>query len=108
MVGASTWAIVPQEIGEPISLEISSEIPCMSLRIASATLVRMAPRSAGAMWGQGPWSKAWTGGGHRPLDVGDLRLGDPPDQLLGGRGDHIEHGRGRRLDPLPSDKQAIV
>ena len=30
----------------------------MSLRMASATLARMAPRSAGAMRGQGPWSKA--------------------------------------------------
>ena len=58
MVGASTWARVPHEIGEPISLEISSEMPCMSLRMASATLARMAPRSAGAMRGQGPWSKA--------------------------------------------------
>ena len=30
----------------------------MSLRMASATLVRMAARSAGAMRGQGPWSNA--------------------------------------------------
>src|SRR3984957_14731406 len=58
MVGASTWASVPHEIGEPISLEISSEVPCMSLRMASAALARIAPRSAGAMRGQGPWSNA--------------------------------------------------
>src|SRR5580704_15585873 len=58
MVGARTWARVPHEIGEPISLEISSEMPCMSLRMASATLVRIAPRSAGSIRGQGPWSNA--------------------------------------------------
>ncbi len=57
-MGASTWASVPQATGEPISLEISSDMPCMSLRMASATLVRTAPRSAGVMRGQGPWSKA--------------------------------------------------
>ena len=59
MVGASTWASVPQATGEPISLEMSSAMPCMSLRMASATLVRTAPRSAGVMRGHGPWSKAW-------------------------------------------------
>ncbi len=58
-MGASTWASVPHEIGEPISLEMSSEMPCMSLRMASATLVSTAPRSVGDMRGQGPCSKAW-------------------------------------------------
>ncbi len=57
-MGASTWARVPHEIGDPISLEMSSEMPCMSLRIDSATLARTAARSAGAMRGHGPWSKA--------------------------------------------------
>jgi len=50
--------MVPHDTGEPISLEISSEMPCMSLRMASATLVSTAARSTGAIRGHGPLSKA--------------------------------------------------
>src|SRR5664280_2919489 len=58
MVGAKTWARAPHATGDPISLEMSSAIPCMSLRMASATLVRTAPRSVGDMRGHGPCSNA--------------------------------------------------
>ena len=58
MVGASTWASRPQDTGEPISLEISSDISCIWLRMASAARARTAPRSVGVMRGHGPWSTA--------------------------------------------------
>ena len=85
MVGASTWASSPHETGEPISLEISSEMPCMSLRMASAALVSTAPRSAGAMWGHGPWSKASRAAATARSMSAFWASGYPAHQLLGGR-----------------------
>ena len=57
-MGASTWASRPHDTGEPISLEMSSDISCIWLRTASAARASTAPRSVGDMCGHGPWSTA--------------------------------------------------
>ena len=80
----------------------------MSLRMASATLDRIGGPLGRGHAGPGPVVERLTGGGHRPVDVGDLRLGHPPDQLLGGGRHHVECRGGGRLHPLPSDEQTIV
>ena len=58
MVGASTWPIPENEIGEPISRVMISAMSPISAVICAATADRMAARSAGVMRGHGPWSNA--------------------------------------------------
>src|ERR1700685_3321749 len=100
----------PHDTGDPISLEISSAIPCMSLRMASATLVRMAARSAGAIRGQGPWSKASRAAATARSTSAFWGSGDPPahSSVGGGRTQGEKKEKGGGPPPPPPDEQTIV
>ncbi len=78
MVGARTWARRPHDTGEPISLVISSAMPCMSAWMASDTLVRISARSTGRHPRPRPVVEGVAGRGHGLVDVGFWASGTRP------------------------------
>ena len=98
----------PRHRASPSRPRSISAISTISAVMASATLARIAPRSAGAIRGHGPWSKAWRAAATALSTSASVASGTrATTSSVDGEID-LDLARSLRGDPRPSDEQPVV